>query len=114
MVVDRLLDSTWRRRAPSAVDRAVANVVLYRLMRLARDPSAGAQVRAIASLSLAAPDRDWAKKKSNDPGVSAHLHFGREQIRRFRSEPGRAPPPPPGIMPAGSPIGAQGPIGCGG
>ncbi len=112
-VIGRVLDLTWRAPKPTAVDRAVAQVAMHRLMSLARDRGAAAQVRAVVGAALTDLEGQLARLKAANPSHHAHLYFGREQLRRSREDPAQLPPAPPGVMPAGSPIGLEAPRGCG-
>ena len=110
-VIDKLIGATWK--APDAsglsgeVQRAVDMVALYRLMTLAANNSAPAQVRAIALSKLDAL-RDWAPASANAE-MSALHKFAIAEIKHFETNPGEIGVPRPPAPPPGMPIGDDGP-----
>jgi hypothetical protein len=108
-VIDRLLAATWKSEPRSGlaeqVRRATANVALYRLMALAADQNAPAQVRATAFLKLAQL-RDWlGGRDSKDETLVAFDRFAAAQIKRFEDNPKEISVPRPPDAPPGQPIG---------
>ncbi|HEV7890971.1 MAG TPA: zinc-dependent metalloprotease [Pyrinomonadaceae bacterium] len=111
-VLAELVTRTWRTPAPpsapyhAAVQRAVQTLVVTRLMDLAADADASAQVRAVATAHLRALLEDTAPT-SRDEATEMHRRATREEIERFLARPAeprkRTPPPP---APPGDPIGA--------
>ena len=111
-VIDQLFLATWK--APAAGDsnatiqRAVGDVAVNEVMRLAADEKAAPEVRAMALLKLTEL-RDWIKTAL--PGVReeqqrAHLAFAVTQIRKFDVNPGELlKVSEPLDMPPGAPIG---------
>lgn len=108
-VIDRLLNATWKAALPegpsSEVHRAVDNVALYDLMRLARDEVAPEQVRAVAWTKLSALE-GWLKSQAPSSfDQRAHNQYAAERIRRFEANPKEVTIPAPVEPPPGQPIG---------
>jgi hypothetical protein len=107
-VIDRLIVSAWKTPRPDARDaetgRTIGNVVLYRLMALAKTPQASEQARAIAYLKL--DDlRQWAlARQTDDTAERAHLVYAAAQIQRFEENPREIPVAKPVEPPDGPPI----------
>jgi hypothetical protein len=108
-VIDRLVAATWKARPAAGlagqVQRATDAVLLYRLMVLAADQSAPAQVRATAGLKLSEL-RTWLSTQTPaDREALAMARYGAAQIKQFEEHPGQIgvpkPPPPPPGMPLG-------------
>ncbi len=107
-VIDRLLDRTWRTALPTGavaeVNRTIANVVLYRIMKLAASENASEQARAVAFAKLEGL-RGWLMAaKSRDPLQSAHHLYGAHQIEYFARNPKEIPITAPAAPPDGPPI----------
>jgi hypothetical protein len=121
-LVTDLLAATWkaqptsgdrggdRRGYKAAIQRTVNWVVLDRLMMLAADDHASAQVRGVAALKLDEL-RKWIAMQTpsaKDEAARAQLFFAESQIGRFQKNPAEvhltAPAPPPD----GDPIGTDG------
>jgi hypothetical protein len=108
-VVDAILDATWRAPARNGlegvVQRAVDDVALEEMLRLARDSRAAPEARAEVLLELRHLSGWASSQRSNDVDRRAHFAWAVEQIARLDLEPGIKPPdlldPPPG-MPIGS------------
>ncbi len=107
-VIDKLIAATWK--APDSaglageVQRAIDMVALYRLMTLAANDAAPAQVRAIA-LSKIVALRDWAPSSAANPELIALHRFAAAQIKRFETNPRDIGVPRPPLAPPGMPIG---------
>ncbi|HVF90562.1 MAG TPA: zinc-dependent metalloprotease [Blastocatellia bacterium] len=110
-VVDALIARTWK-AAPSAIAyhqaiaRAVESITVTRLMDLASNPDASAQVRAVATDGL----RQIAAllKLPSGGAAGAHRRATKDDIERFLTRPD-APrkQTAPLAAPAGDPIGAN-------
>jgi hypothetical protein len=111
--VGDLLTATWKAPAApgykGAIQRTVNAVVLDRLMALAGDEHASAQVRGVASLEL--DDlKKWIAAQvppAKDYSVRSQLFFARSQIDRFQRNPAETHPPTPAPPPDGDPIGSD-------
>jgi hypothetical protein len=103
-VIDKLLAATWKARPPAGLEAQVQHatdaVALYRLMQLATDQEAPAEVRAIAWQKLAAL-REWL---TGQP-ANAFYRFGAAEIKRFEADPKVIGVPRPPALPPGMPIG---------
>jgi uncharacterized protein DUF4953/uncharacterized protein DUF5117 len=112
-LVGDLLTATWKAPAApgykGAIQRTVNAVVLDRLMALAGDEHASAQVRGVASLEL--DDlKKWIAAQvppAKDYSVRSQLFFARSQIDRFQRNPAETHPPTPAPPPDGDPIGSD-------
>lgn len=113
-LVDDLLAATWKAQPSSgykgAVQRTVDLVVLDRLMTLASDDGASAQVRGMAALKL-----DELKKwiatetpPAQEEAVRAQFFFAKTQIERFQRNPAEIHLTTPATPPDGDPIGTDG------
>jgi hypothetical protein len=96
-VIDRLLGATWKSSGQLAsssyhaeIQRAVDNVALIYLMRLAVDEeNASPQARAIAMLKLDELKK-WLESKlseEKDEGIKAHYFYGMTQVSLFLKDP---------------------------
>jgi hypothetical protein len=107
-VIDKLIAATWK--APDAagltgeVQRAIDMAVLYRLMALAANDSAAAQVRATA-LSKIVALRDTIIAANANPEMIALHRFAVSEIKRFELNPRDIGVPRPAAAPPGMPIG---------
>jgi hypothetical protein len=107
-VIDKLVAATWK--APDStglageVQRAIDMVTLYRLMTLAANEGAPAQVRAIA-LSKIVSLRDWTPPANANSELAALHRFAVAQIKRFETNPREIGVPRPPLAPPGMPIG---------
>ena len=121
-MVDRVLETTWRKKVDGnynrAIQRTVNYVVLYRMLQLAADEDAANQVRAVIDYKLAGLE-DYLNQRalqSKNESDRAMYHYGLKLIRDYRENPDRLKEmTPPLDPPPGSPIGALGgyhPLGC--
>jgi hypothetical protein len=117
-VIDRLFDVTWKAyREPgfgAEIQRVVDNVVMDRLIRLAANKGASAQVRAIARLKLDLLNA-WIGdelKLSPDVSQTAHLSQAGALISRYLDDPEEFDFYEQLDPPAGSPIGEFSHYGC--
>jgi hypothetical protein len=106
-----LLQATWFGPRPAGMDgeiqRATNNLTLDRLMMLAMNSSADAQVRAIALDSINQLD-SWLASRAgseNDNAWRAHYSFGRFRIEQMRNDPSSIEQIEPVVVPPGEPIG---------
>jgi len=109
--VAALVTRTWRAPAPAdaygaAIQRAVQSLLVARLMDLASNADATAEVRANASQGL----RDLAAFTRTSPSSrSAHYVATREDVDRFLKRPADTfKKTEPLTTPAGEPIGSGG------
>ncbi len=112
-VTDTLVDSTWKAKRDDGlsgeVQRAIDTIVLQKLMWLAANDQARAQVRAVASEEIESL-RGWISAELNrvsDPEQKAHLQFSLSQIQLFQQDPSRVKFTAPLQVPAGAPIGCS-------
>ncbi len=111
-VIDKIVAATWK--APEAsgltgeVQRAIDMVALYRLMALASNDAAPAQVRAVAWSKLAGL-RDWTPPPAAGADMAALHKFAAIEIRHFETNPREIGVPRPPVAPPGMPIGDDGP-----
>jgi len=112
-VTDDLLRATWFAAHRSGVDAELQRIAndqaLDGLMRLATNPEADGQVRAIA---LAAIDRldGWLAQQAGrelDSSWQAHHGFARFRIGRMRDDPSSVEQIVPVAVPPGEPIGTS-------
>ncbi len=107
-VLDKLIAATWKAPdaagLPGEVQRAIDMVALYRLMSLAANESAPAEVRAIALSRLVAL-RDWTPPAAAHPETIALHRFAVAQIKHFEANPREIGIPRPPLAPPGMPIG---------
>ncbi|MEW5930971.1 MAG: zinc-dependent metalloprotease [Gemmatimonadota bacterium] len=110
-VMSRLVEGTWGQATPAgprdaALRRTAQRAVLDRLIALAGDPQATAQVRASAELQLADLARRLEGRRAPDAAQRAHETAAARDARRFL-ERGAEPTPPsrPLPLPPGTPIG---------
>lgn len=105
-VVQTLLDATWAAAPQTGVEgelqNVVKSVVVYRLMSLAANDGALAQVRAVARQHLRRIAAEG--EKSGSPAMHAYLA---ERIRRFEANPKEVTIPKPAEAPPGQPIGCE-------
>lgn len=111
-VVDTLVDSTWKAKHDDSLNgevrRAIDNIVLQRLMWLASNDQARAQVRAVATSEIESL-RKWISGelgRVSDPAQKAHLQFSLSQIQVFQQDPSKVKFTTPVQVPAGAPIGS--------
>ena len=104
-----IMQATWYRESATGADaplqRVVNMAVLQRLMMLAANGEAQAQVRALAFDQLTELE-NWLVSAQDSAAVDwrAHYRFAAEQIRRFRANPEAMSPLMPVTVPPGSPI----------
>ena len=110
-LVGDLLQATWFGPRPAGMDgeiqRATNNLTLDRLMMLAMNSSADAQVRAIALDSINQLD-SWLASRAgseNDNAWRAHYSYGRFRIEQMRNDPSSIEQIEPVVVPPGEPIG---------
>jgi hypothetical protein len=107
-VIDKLIRAAWKTPPvggeAAEVSRTIGNVLLYRLMKLAADPSASEQARAVAFAKL--DDlRVWlGSVKPRDPLQGAHYRFAAHQIELYEKNPKDIQVTAPAAPPDGSPI----------
>jgi len=110
--IDRLIEGTWKSSRENGyhaeIGRAADQAVLHHLMRLAADPDAAPQVRAVAESKLEAL-QDWLDSRrkglrNSDVARDAHLSYAISTITRFLENPAEFELSPLTEMPPGSPI----------
>ncbi|HEY7160186.1 MAG TPA: zinc-dependent metalloprotease, partial [Acidobacteriota bacterium] len=111
-VADALVDSTWKAKRDDSlsgeVRRATDTIVLQRLMWLAANDQARAQVRAVATSEIESL-RKWINVELghvSDPEQKAHLQFALSQIQIFQQDPSKVKFTAPLKVPDGAPIGS--------
>lgn len=105
-----LLEASWRLKPASGVTGAIqrqSNMqVLYALLRLAFNPAADGEVRAIALDAVSGLD-NWISRQSPKATVMrAHYGFARFEIERLKRDPLQLELMVPVTVPPGSPIGS--------
>jgi hypothetical protein len=109
-LVDKLLKDTWygvnSTGQEAEVQRVVNMATLQRLIALASDDAAQAQVRAIAydRLTELAGWLEKQSRRSPDAAWRAHYRFAGAQVQRLLDDPLALPPIKPLKAPPGSPI----------
>jgi hypothetical protein len=108
-VIDRLVTATWKTARigirEAEVARTIDNVVLYRLMLLAENTQAFAQVRALAYLKLDDLRKWLLTRQTTDTAARAHFAYAAAQIKRYEDDPKQITIDKPADAPDGSPIG---------
>ncbi len=103
-VIDAVMTATWHAEDRKGLEREIAHtvdyVVLARLMELALDNSAPAEVRSIATDKV-----DELKRFLTSSPPEPDLKYALDLIARFQSDPGSLELPPPAALPPGQPIG---------
>ncbi len=112
MVLDRMVDTTWKREGEDgmhgAVDRVVDDVVLDHLQQLAASDRASAQARSQALLVVSELG-EWLEANSNvSREERAHRNAAVRSIRQFLENPSIEQPTGQPTAPDGSPIGSGG------
>jgi hypothetical protein len=93
-VLDHMIAVTWmsvlKSDTQAEIQRAVDNVFLYNLMRLAVDEAVSPQAHAIAFLKLSELQSVLSQKAplTGDEGQKAHYFHALSEIDRFRKNPG--------------------------
>ena len=112
-MLEGVLAATWKASAGAdyagEVQRTVDYVALTRLIRLAADPEAPPQVRAVVTAQLSAL-RDWLKAAAGPAGVPAqraHFSYGAQLITQYFDHPKEFAPPHVPAPPPGAPIGCD-------
>jgi hypothetical protein len=112
-LTNALFDASWlaprRDGIEGEIQRAVANLVLERLMMLAVSENADAQVRTIALDAVNSLD-DWLGSRiasENNGNWRAHYGFARFRIGRMRDDPASLGEIKPVTTPPGEPIGTS-------
>lgn len=107
-VLDRLISAEWKTPRSSIreaeTQRAIGNVLLYRLMALAQSTVASEQSRAIAYTKLDDLRKWLLARQLTDAAERAHSVFAAAQIKRFEDDPKQIPVAKPVDPPDGSPI----------
>lgn len=108
-VLDALMAGSWRadRRDGSAgaIQRQTNIQVMHGLLRLAFDPAANDDVRALALSSIHGLQA-WLRRQSPRSGLwGAHYRFADFELTRLLAEPAQIEQLAPVIVPPGSPIG---------
>ncbi len=106
-----LLSASWRTKpaagALGAIQRQTNMLVLHALLRLAFNPDADNDVRAIALASIRDLS-DWVARQSPKSDVwNAHYRFAQFEIDRLLSNPEQIEQLPLVVIPPGSPIGSS-------
>jgi hypothetical protein len=110
--IERLLEVTWKserdRGYHAEIGRAADQVLLYHLFRLAANPDAAIQARAVAESKLGQL-MSWLNthlkhEQKKDAAQGAHMLFAISSIMRFLENPALFELSPPAAMPDGSPI----------
>lgn len=111
-LTDSLLRTTWyagrRPGFDAEIQRTTNDLVLVRLMLLAANEAADAQVRAVAFDAIAGLD-DWLARRiagESNAQWRAHYRLARHRIERMRDDPASLEALLPVRPPPGSPVGA--------
>ncbi len=103
-VINTLLNATLRAKDPAGMERQIAHavdyVVVIRLIGLALDPSAPAEVRSIATAKV-----NELKYDLTTSGLSVALNYAMDLIATFQRDPEELELPKPVEAPPGQPLG---------
>ena len=116
-LLEQLVGATWKTPIPGGyageVQRAVNNLTLQHLMKLASQNESAKQVNAITWKQI--DDlKEWLKsqtRKVSDPGIESHYEYAVSLIDRFQKNPEIIEEFETLRIPDGSPIGSD--LGCG-
>ncbi len=104
-VADKLISATWKAEEltgpEAAIRRAVNDVVLYHMFRLAADDQAAPEVRAVVAMKLDGL-KSWLSrrlKEIKDPSFRAHYFYALSRIGLFQVDPDRVKPTAPLALP---------------
>ena len=109
-VLDGLMAATWRTPREDgtigAIQRQTNIQVMHGLLRLAFDPEANDDVRALALRSIDGL-LDWLERQSPRSALwNAHYRFAQFEINRLLADPAQIEQLTPVTVPPGSPIGS--------
>ncbi len=109
-LLEEIIENTWKKTYPDAysdeINRTVSKLVLSHMIRLADDPQAAGQAKAIALTGIL-DLQNWLQKSSSirEPQQKAHFLYGLERIAKFRNKPDSFAVPETEELPMGPPIG---------
>ncbi len=110
-VTRAVLDASWYAKPRGGVDAAIqrqTNIqVLHGLLRLALDPSADSDVRALALDAVNGLEQWLGKQSPRDTLLRAHYGLARAEIKRLKAEPTAIDSVILEAAPPGSPIGSR-------
>jgi hypothetical protein len=110
-VTRAVLDASWYAKPRGSVDAAIqrqTNIqVLHGLLRLALDPSADSDVRALALDAVNGLEQWLGKQSPRDTLLRAHYGLARAEIERLKADPTAIDSVIPETAPPGSPIGSR-------
>lgn len=109
-VLDGLMTASWRTQrrdgAAGAVQRQTNIQVMHGLLRLAFNPGANDDVRALALQAIDGLQAWLDRQSPRSPVWKAHYRFAQFEIQRLLADPTQVEQLTPVIVPPGSPIGS--------
>lgn len=109
-VLDGLMTASWRTQrrdgAAGAVQRQTNIQVMHGLLRLAFNPGANDDVRALALQAIDGLQAWLDRQSPRSPVWKAHYRFAQFEIQRLLADPTQVEQLAPVIVPPGSPIGS--------
>ena len=109
-VLKALMNASWRSKqaggSAGAIQRQTNLQVLYALFRLAFNPAADSDVRAIALQTINALDTWLSRQSPKSDVLNAHFRFAQFEIDRLLGDPAQIEALVPVTVPPGSPIGS--------
>ncbi len=109
-VAEALINASWRskqaRGLSGAIQRQTNLQVLYALFRLAFNPAADNDVRAISLAAISTLDTWLSRQSPKSDVLNAHFRFAQFEIDRLLGDPAQIGAMIPVTVPPGSPIGS--------
>jgi hypothetical protein len=109
-VLKALMNASWRAKqaggSAGAIQRQTNLQVLYALFRLAFNPAADSDVRAIALQTINTLDTWLSRQSPKSDVLNAHFRFAQFEIDRLLGDPAQIEALVPVTVPPGSPIGS--------
>ena len=109
-VLKTLMNASWRSKqaggSAGAIQRQTNLQVLYALFRLAFNPAADSDVRAIALETINTLGTWLSRQSSKSEVLNAHFRFAQFEIDRLLGDPAQIEALVPVTVPPGSPIGS--------
>jgi hypothetical protein len=109
-VPEALINASWRskqaRGLSGAIQRQTNLQVLYALFRLAFNPAADNDVRAISLAAISTLDTWLSRQSPKSDVLNAHFRFAQFEIDRLLGDPAEIGVLIPVTVPPGGPIGS--------
>ncbi len=113
MILNRMLDATWRSKKqtgyPGALSMVADNSLLMHLLNLASNKETSDEVKAIAWIKIQDLNQYAAQEyiNSSDSEIKAHYGYAIHQIKQFMENPEKFRQPDKILPPQGPPIGME-------